>query len=236
MATTTRLMTAEELWALPDDERRYDLIQGVLHEMSPADAEHGELGMEFGWRVGRHVSEHGLGKTYNSETGFILARNPDTVLAPDVAFVRGDRLPTPRSARRKFLPLAPDLVVEVVSPSNSATDIEDKVQDYLDGGFGSWCSSTRFLASSSCTGLVKRPKGFRKVTNSTSETSCPVSGSPWRISSASNPTRLPAGHCRRASPYADASASISIATTAKLSSRIPTSSSTCSRVMVNGGA
>ena len=134
MATTTRLMTAEELWALPDDERRYDLIQGVLHEMSPADAEHGELGMEFGWRVGRHVSEHGLGKTYNSETGFILARNPDTVLAPDVAFARGDRLPTPRSARRKFLPLAPDLVVEVVSPSNSATDIEDKVQDYLDGG------------------------------------------------------------------------------------------------------
>ena len=134
MVTTTRLMTAEELWALPDDERRYDLIRGVLHAMSPAQAEHGELGMEFGRRVGNHVFDHGLGKVYSSETGFILARDPDTVLAPDVAFVRGDRLPTPRSARRKFLPLAPDLVVEVVSPSNSATDIEDKVQDYLDGG------------------------------------------------------------------------------------------------------
>ena len=134
MADATRLMTADDLWTLPDDHRRYDLIRGVLHELPLAGVEHGELASEFGRHVGNHVSAHGLGKAYNSETGFILARDPDTVLAPDLAFVRGDRLPTPRSARREFLPIAPDLVVEVVSPSNRAADVEDKVQDYLDGG------------------------------------------------------------------------------------------------------
>jgi len=133
MATTTRLVTADDLFAMPDDDHRYDLVRGRLYRMSPAGGEHGEIELELGAEVRNHVKARGLGKTYGAETGFILTRDPDTVLAPDVAFVRADRLP-PREERIGFMPVVPDLVVEVVSPSNSEPDMADKVKDYLDAG------------------------------------------------------------------------------------------------------
>jgi Uma2 family endonuclease len=128
---TTKLMTAEELERLPDDEHRYDLIRGELLRMAPAGGEHGEIASHIDMRIAAFVYEHRLGKTYGAETGFYLQRNPDTVLAPDAAFVRQDRLP-PREARRGFVPVAPDLVVEIVSPSDSASDVSDKVTTCLD--------------------------------------------------------------------------------------------------------
>lgn len=129
----TRRMTAEALAALPADGYQYDLIDGELHRMSPPGAEHGEIAFEISRRIGNHVVERGLGRVYAAETGFLLGRDPDTVLAPDVAFVRAERLP-PRAERRGYLPLAPGLMVEVVSPSDRAGKIQQKVGRYLDAG------------------------------------------------------------------------------------------------------
>lgn len=129
----TKLVTAEDL-ALPiEDECRYDLIRGELYRMAPAGARHGKIGMRIARPLANHVSEHELGEVFGAETGFILARDPDTMLAPDVAFVRADRLP-PDEEQDGFLPLAPDLVVEIVSPSDTARYVFDKVMEYLDAG------------------------------------------------------------------------------------------------------
>lgn len=129
---TTRLMTAEDLLHLAD-ECRYDLIRGELIRMSPAGRRHGRIAATIARLVGNHVAEHEQGEVHGAETGFILARDPDTVLAPDFAFVRAERL-TPDLDDEGYLPLAPDLVVEVVSPNDRMTDVTDKVMAYLDAG------------------------------------------------------------------------------------------------------
>ena len=124
--------TADNLAALPD-ELRYDLIAGELITMSPASAKHGRHAQNLGFFIDSHVREHHLGTVFAAETGFILSHDPDTVLAPDVAFVRADRLP-PEDEWQGFLALAPDLVVEVISPSETASQVMDKVLAYLDAG------------------------------------------------------------------------------------------------------
>jgi Uma2 family endonuclease len=133
MMATTRLMTAEDLWQLDDDEYRYDLLRGELIRMSSATYRHGKLGMRIARKIADFADEHDLGEIPSSETGFILARDPDVVLAPDVAFVRKEQLP-PDEEQDRFLELAPDLVVEVVSPSDRWTEINDKVMEYLRHG------------------------------------------------------------------------------------------------------
>jgi Uma2 family endonuclease len=133
MAMTTKLMTAEELERLPDDGRRYELVRGVLVEMTPAGGWHGENSSEISWHINSFVRPRGLGRVYVSETGFVLARDPDIVRAPDVAFVASDRLPPVRD-REGYLPLAPDLAVEVVSPYDRQSDVTDKLLEYLDAG------------------------------------------------------------------------------------------------------
>lgn len=139
MATTAlrpgraTLLTIEDLSALPDDADRYDLIRGALIQMAPAAAKHGKCAMRLGSRLDGYVTRHRLGTVFAAETGFVLARDPDTVLAPDVAFVRADRLP-PEEEWVRHLALAPDLVVEGLSPSDTASAVLDKVLFYLDAG------------------------------------------------------------------------------------------------------
>lgn len=133
VGSAQKVVTVGDLERMADDQYRYDLIDGVLIRMSPAGAEHGEIGNAFGRHLGNFVAEHDLGKVYAAETGFLLAKNPDVVLAPDAAFVRGDRLP-PREERRSFLSLAPDLVVEIVSPSDRWQAVMEKVARYLRAG------------------------------------------------------------------------------------------------------
>lgn len=103
-------MTAEQLFALPDDGNRYELLKGVLQVMSPAGSEHGQLALAIGASLYAHVKAHGLGKAYAAETGFRISRAPDTVRAPDVAFVSHESLAR-TSATRGYLDLAPDLVL-----------------------------------------------------------------------------------------------------------------------------
>lgn len=133
MSTEARLATVEDVAALPDDGQRYDLIKGKIIRMSPAQGRHGEIASKINWLVGNVVWPERLGRVYTAEAGFILAREPDALLCPDIAYVSAERLP-PASAREQFMELPPDLAVEVLSPSETARTSREKVDTYLDGG------------------------------------------------------------------------------------------------------
>lgn len=134
MATSTEnRTTAQQLADMPDDGNRYELVQGVLHMMSPAGGLHGRIAGKLLLRIASHVEQAQLGVTYAAETGFLLQRNPDTVRAPDVAFVSNQRLGAHRD-QAGYLPLAPDLVAEVVSPNDRYSELEAKVKTWLNAG------------------------------------------------------------------------------------------------------
>ena len=135
MATKSSLVTAKELLDMPDDGCRYELVRGVLVKMAPAGAEHGDLGMIVGASLYNHTRAHGLGKVYAAETGFLIGTNPDHVRAPDVAFVRQDRVAEAGRVTGYF-PGAPDLAIEVISPNDRYTEVEEKVEDWLAAGTG----------------------------------------------------------------------------------------------------
>jgi Uma2 family endonuclease len=132
MATTIRQLT-DTLWLMPDHGGRRELIRGEVVERLPTNFEHLSLVGVLTRLLGNHAAEHGLG-VVGGEGGFRLERDPDTVLAPDVAFVRGDRVPPREQWRHGFPDLAPDLVVEILSPSDSAAAINDKLLTYHDAG------------------------------------------------------------------------------------------------------
>ena len=104
-----------------------------LRKMPPAGHVHGEYAMSVGISLGAYVKANGLGKVYAAETGFLLASDPDHVRAPDGAFVRRERAEAAEDAPG-FFPGAPDLAVEVVSPSDRYTEVDEKVADWLDAG------------------------------------------------------------------------------------------------------
>jgi len=132
MSTHTQLQTADELLKLPSS-RRCELVNGELREMSPSGFEHGAVTLNLGHLIRTHVKANSLGVAVGAETGFLLRRNPDTVRAPDVGFVKTSRIPA--SGRPVgFWEGAPDLAVEVVSPSDTITEVDEKVDDYLSNG------------------------------------------------------------------------------------------------------
>ncbi|MYC30515.1 MAG: Uma2 family endonuclease [Chloroflexi bacterium] len=131
--TTTTTITAEQLSRMPDNATRRELVRGELREMAPAGNVHGRVAMKAGWRLAQHVESHNLGVVYAAETGFILARNPDTVRAPDVAFVRQEVVDA-MSGVVGYLPCAPDLAIEVISPGDSYTEVNEKVMEWLGAG------------------------------------------------------------------------------------------------------
>lgn len=129
----TKPMTAEEFLTLPDDGRRYELIEGVPKRMPPAGLEHGDIGTTILVALANHVNPRGLGLVPAADTGFIFERDPDVVLAPDASFIRRDRLP-PRETWRGFSTVVPDLAVEIVSPGDSGPEVAAKVAYYLSHG------------------------------------------------------------------------------------------------------
>lgn len=123
-----------DLDALADDENRYELVQGELHMMSPASPNQGRYAALITAALVHYVEEHDLGEVYVAEPGFALEPDPKgTVRAPDVAYVAKARIPAPERARG-FWPLAPDLAVEIISPSETAYSVETKVAEYLRAG------------------------------------------------------------------------------------------------------
>ena len=105
----SNISTAQQLAALPSGEHRYELIQGVLHVMSPAGSNHGRVAMAIGASLYNHVRLNKLGVAFAAETGFRIDSNPDTVRAPDLA-------------------------VEVISPSDVFSEVEAKAAQWLDVG------------------------------------------------------------------------------------------------------
>ena len=106
MANTTNHMTADELASLPDDGNRRELVDGVLHMMSPAGGRHGRIAGRLFLRIGNHVEQGKLGEVFAAETGYLLSQDPDTVRAPDVSFVSSERLGE-FADYAGYLPLAP---------------------------------------------------------------------------------------------------------------------------------
>lgn len=134
MATSARLMTADELLNMPDDGLRYELIEGELIELTPPPGTlHGSVAGNAYLELRSFVDRQVLGRVFAAETGFRISANPDTVRAPDAAFVAADRLPE-GDLPEGYLAFAPDLLVEVVSPSDRASDVQEKVHRWVDAG------------------------------------------------------------------------------------------------------
>ncbi|MBO9308246.1 MAG: Uma2 family endonuclease [Chloroflexi bacterium] len=130
IAKLTQRYRAQDLERLADSDKRYELLRGTLIEMPPTKRMHGLLLLTFGARLLLHVTEHRLGQVV-ADVGFQLASDPDTVLAPDLAFISRERLP-PLSAG--YDALAPDLVIEIVSPGNTASALNEKIAAYFRAG------------------------------------------------------------------------------------------------------
>ena len=126
----TKLVTADELLHMPG-QRWLELVEGELHPVSPVGRPHGKFSLKLGSLMLTFVDEHGLGEVH-VETGFILQRNPDTVRAPDVAYISTERLVG--QSEDGFLEGAPDLAVEFISPGETANEVQAKVELYLAAG------------------------------------------------------------------------------------------------------
>src|ERR1700733_4188401 len=125
---TKTLLTADDLARMPDDASvQIELDEGELITMPSTGFEHGELGNQIMFRLAQHVRKNKLGKVVTGDSGFRL--NDRTVLAPDVAFVRQARVESVR--RKSFANGAPDLAVEIFSPSDGNRQSTRKVKQYL---------------------------------------------------------------------------------------------------------
>ena len=126
-------MTAEELFELPDDGGRSELVAGEIIYMVPTGAVHGVVTARVSYLIQEYAIAHRTGVCCGAETGFILQRGPDIVRAPDVAFVAEERIPE-AGIPKTYWPFAPDLAVEVVSPSDRLTDMNAKIAEYFAAG------------------------------------------------------------------------------------------------------
>ena len=136
MSVTTAYMSEEELQRMPDDGYRYELVEGELRRMALNGCEHGRCTSTLSALIGSHARTNDLGDVLAAGTGFVIGRRSDgrvTVRAADIAFVAKGRIP-PDADTSKYLELAPDLVVETLSPSDTALEVEEKVAQWLAAG------------------------------------------------------------------------------------------------------
>jgi Uma2 family endonuclease len=130
--TAPALLTAEQLLGMSIPNKHVELVRGVLVVREPPGGRHGRIAANVGFELLKHVRANELGVVYAAETGFTLSRHPDTVRAPDVAFIGRDRLPSPEPTG--YPELGPDLVVEVLSPGDRPGEVHAKIADWLSAG------------------------------------------------------------------------------------------------------
>jgi Uma2 family endonuclease len=130
MAVQERLYTAKDLDNLPDDGHRYELDRGELVIMPPAKKEHGLVVLKASRLLGNHVEVNDLGEVM-AEIGYKLESDPDTVRAPDISFISKARM-APLTG--EYEEIAPDLAVEVASPGNTVSDMNQKILQYFEAG------------------------------------------------------------------------------------------------------
>ena len=134
MATaTTELLTAEDLLRLNSQGIKGELIRGVLCETVSAGAEHSFIGIRVGGEIDRHARRHRLGRVGGTDGGVLIQRGPDTVREPDVFFVSAEKLPLDVRVQG-YLEVIPELVVEIVSPSDRQEAVNDKTLMWLSLG------------------------------------------------------------------------------------------------------
>lgn len=130
--TIQKPITGEKLLKM-GDIGRCELVRGEITRMSPTGGRHGKIANWIATLLTNHVREQKLGDIYAAETGFYTQRNPDTIRAPDTMFVSKERA-AQISDPIKFLDVAPDLAVEVLSPGDTWIDVEAKVDEYIQAG------------------------------------------------------------------------------------------------------
>ncbi len=162
MATTHKTLTAEDLWSMPDNGGRNELVRGELRPMSPTGARHGRITSTITQRLHTYVEARKLGIVLTGEPGFVLARQPDIVRAPDVAFVRISRV-TAAGEPDGFWEGAPDLAVEVMSPHDTVYEVEEKVEDWISLG----CSMVVVVSDRKRTVTVHRPAQSPRILRGT---------------------------------------------------------------------
>ena len=127
-------VTADELLALPKGMgKRYELVAGELRVLPASGWRHGEIVANIVSLLGSVIRERELGRGFGAGTGFLLKRDPDTVRAPDFAFIAKDHLPETEPAEA-FWPGAPDLAVEVLSPGDTSGEVAEKIDEWLAAG------------------------------------------------------------------------------------------------------
>ena len=130
MSTVAEPITADELLRLPRGQLRYELIRGKLITMSPSGSEHGVVTNRLSSRLDQFVSPRSLGLLFGAETGFRLERHPDTVRAPDIAFISHAKIPL-GGIPKGYWAGPPELAVEVVSPNDTAREVAEKAADWI---------------------------------------------------------------------------------------------------------
>lgn len=130
--STPTPMTAEQLLYVSIPGKRVELVRGVLLVREPTGLRHGRVTLALARRLADHVEANGLGQVYTGDTGFTLTRGPDTVRAPDIAFICRERIPHPEPPG--YPDMAPDLAIEVLSPSNRPGETLAKIADWLNAG------------------------------------------------------------------------------------------------------
>lgn len=131
MVVQQKLYTADELWEISHQETdyRYELIDGELIEMAPAGGLHGIIANRVAYFITQYDKENNLGGLVTAaETGFLVEEHPRTVLALDVGYIKAGRL---QEIPEKYIPLSPDLAIEVISPNDKAAKIQEKTSRYL---------------------------------------------------------------------------------------------------------
>ena len=134
MTTQKNLLTVDDLMAMPDDGKRYELIRGALIEMPPPGIMHTVVTDQIGWQIGSFVRQNNLPFVGGPEAAAYIERGPDTVLAADYAIISLERITEPLPERGYVFGVVPDLVVEVVSPDDRQPEIDAKTQMWLDAG------------------------------------------------------------------------------------------------------
>jgi Uma2 family endonuclease len=159
MAMRTRI-TAEDLWRMGTGDVRRELVDGEVIEMAPTGGLHGTVTRRVCQRLGEHVDAHGGGEVLVGDVGFVLAlpSDPERVRAPDVAFIATARLPEGR-VPQGFIRGAPDMAVEVLSPSDNPVDVQQRVRDWLEGG----ARLVWVIAPQARSATVYRPDGSARL-------------------------------------------------------------------------
>src|SRR5574341_89975 len=159
MATKTRL-TAQDLWRMGTGDVRRELVDGEVIEMAPAGGVHGRVTGRVYEHLAAHARSLGGGEVLVGDVGFILSlpADPERVRAPDIAYVSHGRLPGGKLPQG-FLTGAPDLAIEVLSPSDNPVDVQQKVRDYLDAG----AKLVWVLAPQARSATIYRPDGSARL-------------------------------------------------------------------------